>query len=271
VLEGVQNPYLFMPAREEFPNSIERADDFSLAWQERVAEWITSGEAARPDRHLIAQNYSNFGLPVKNIIPGVSILNFHYAFPSAVIANYGLCKALGYDESGFLGQSDEVYLRQAWNFMLSGGSSFDGLDYSFTTGREDGTDTVPNGPGGGSPALRHQLGLLAGFLKELPLAEMHPDFEIVKQAGGTYSHTLKSSLGHYAIYLDGRGPAEIVLQLPAGDYSAEWLDTASGKTTPVEKFQHRGGGKKLLSPPFKNGIALSVVHTTKNASPNNPK
>ncbi len=263
VLEGVQNPYLFLPAREQFPNSIERADDFSLAWQARVAEWITSEEAARLNRHLIAQNYSNFGLPVKNIIPGVSVVNFHYAFPAAVTANYGLGLAITYDESGFLGPGDDVYRRQAWNFMLSGGSGFDGLDYSFTTGHEDGTDMAPNGPGGGSPAFRHQLRLLADFLGSFSLAEMHPDFEIVKHAGGCYSHTLKSSSGQYAIYLDGHGPAEIVLQLPAGEYKAEWLDTVSGGTTPVEKFRHRGGEKKLESPQFKNGIALRVVRGAK--------
>ena len=42
--------------------------------------------------------------------------------------------------------------------MLAGGSVFDGLDYSFIVGHEDGTDTEPNGPGGGSPELRKELG-----------------------------------------------------------------------------------------------------------------
>src|SRR5262249_2706828 len=152
-------------AREQFPNSIERADDLSLAWQARVGEWITSEESRLSHKHLIAQNYSNFGLPVKNVISGVSVVNFHYAFPLAATANYGLGKAIAYEERGFLAQSADAYRRQAWNFMLSGGGSFDSLDYSFTPGHEDGADTEPNGPGGGSPALRRQLGFLAELLR----------------------------------------------------------------------------------------------------------
>jgi len=53
----------------------------------------------------------------------------------------------------FLGGKDESYRRQAWNFMLAGGSAFDGLDYSFSAGHEDGGDLEPNGPGGGSPSV----------------------------------------------------------------------------------------------------------------------
>jgi hypothetical protein len=68
--------------------------------------------------------------------------------------NYGLDKAIAYDETGFLGPNDEAYRRQAWNFILSGGSTFGALDYSFTVGHEDGPDTSSNGPGGGSPTFR---------------------------------------------------------------------------------------------------------------------
>jgi hypothetical protein len=83
-----------------------------------------------------------------------------------------------------LGRDDEAYRRQAWNFMLAGGSTFGGLDYSFTLGHEDGSDTESNGPGGGSPALRKQLGILHRFLDSLPLIEMRPDAHTVLHATG---------------------------------------------------------------------------------------
>ena len=79
--------------------------------------------------------------------------------------NYGLGKAISYGETGFLGPDDAEYRRQAWNFMLSGGSIFNSLDYSFSVGHEDGSDTEPNGPGCGSPALRRQLRILSDFLQ----------------------------------------------------------------------------------------------------------
>jgi hypothetical protein len=260
VLSGVVNPYLLPPSRDQFPNNIDLPDPLALAFEARVAEWIQSEEASSPRKHLIAQNYCDFGLPVSELIPGISIVNFHYAYPEAAAANYGLGKAIAYDETGFLGQSDASYLRQAWNFMLSGGSTFGALDYSFTVGHEDGTDIASNGPGGGSPTLRKQLGFLVRFLRNLPLAELAPDVHTVRHAGGTYARVL-SGANLYAIYLDGVGPdgrIEVTLELPPGRYFEEWVDPTSGATVQIENFDHAGGEKKLLTPKFQNGMALHL-------------
>jgi hypothetical protein len=56
VLAGVMNPYLQLPGRDTYPNSVDLADELSIAWQGQVAEWITSEESALPNRHPIAQN-----------------------------------------------------------------------------------------------------------------------------------------------------------------------------------------------------------------------
>ncbi len=258
-LADVVNPFLPKPARDQYPNSIEVADEDSIAWQTRVVQWITSEEAQLPNRHLIAQNYSNFRASVRKLIDDVSIVNFHYAYPEAVTLNYGLGKAIAYDETGFLGRSDDVYRRQAWNFMLAGGSTFDSLDYSFSLGYEDGADTAPNGPGGGSPALRKQLGILQRFLSVLPLEDMTPDTQVVTHAGGVTPHSLSSAHGIYAMYLDGKGPSHIVLHLPKGAYQVEWLDTVSGKTQNVTKLQSDGTESALDTPAFENGIALRLT------------
>jgi hypothetical protein len=258
VLADVVNPYLSLPARDRFPNSIDLADELSLAWQARVAEWIISEERLLANKHLIAQNYCNFRLPVRNLAPGVSIVNFHYAYPEAVLLNYGLGKAIGYDETGFLSRDDDTYRRQAWNFMLSGGGIFNSLDYSFTIGHEDGTDSEPNGPGGGSPALRRQLRILSEFLNQLPLADLAPDRVTVKQAAGAYARVLSSPGREYAIYFDGNGPLEVRLELPAGKYLGDWLNTQTGKLERTENFRHSGGEKVLQTPGFQNGIALRL-------------
>jgi len=207
---------------------------------------------------LIAQNYCDFGLPVRQLVPGVSMVNFHYAFPEAASANYGLGKAIAYDETGFLGRDDDGYRREAWNFMLSGGGAFDALDYSFTVGHEDGTDTEPNGPGGGSPTLRRQLRVLSNFLGKFSLADLTPDQHTVKHAAGTYARVLSNPGHQYAMYFDGNGTAEIVLELPAGEYSGEWINTKTGETEGLERFRHRGGEKTLQTPAFQNGIALRL-------------
>src|SRR5580692_3403212 len=208
MLTSVINPYLRPPSRDTFPNSVDLPDELSMAWQAQVAEWIAQEESSLPNRHLIAQNYSNFRLPVRKLLPNVDVVNFHYAYPDAVMLNYGLGKAISYDETGFLGHDDDAYRRQAWNFMLSGGSTFGALDYSFTTGHEDGSYSEPNGPGGGSPSLRHQLHILSDFLQSFSLVALRPDTHTVKHAAGATARDLSNPGKEYAIYLDGNGPTE---------------------------------------------------------------
>ena len=256
-LTDVVNPYLFT-GRDTYPNSVDVADDLSVAWQTRVAEWITQEESSLPHRHLIAQNYSNFRVSIRKVIPGIDVVNFHYAYPEAVSLNYGLDKTIAYDETGFLGRGDDAYRRQAWNFMLSGGGVFDALDYSFSPGHEDGADLEPNGPGGGSPTFRHQLYLLREFLGEFSLEGLHPDSTVVIHATGVIPRVLGNPGREYAMYLDGNGPAEVALKLPPGRYSAEWVSTRTGAVEKSESIENIGGATILQSPPFENGIALRL-------------
>ena len=262
ILTSVVNPYLRPPGRDQYPNSVDIADDLSLAWQLRVVDWISGqeGDGSSP-RHLIAQNYSNFLASVRKV--RADVINFHYAYPEAVTFNYGLGKAIAYDETGFLGREDDAYRRQAWNFMLAGGSIFDALDYSFSPGHEDGKDLEPNGPGGGSPAFRHQLRILREFLAKFSLLDLRPDTTTVKHAGGVIAHAISNPGHEYAIYLDGNGPTELTLTLPAGDYKAEWINTKTGATDKSEDFHQTTGDKTLTTPNFENGIALRLTRTAK--------
>ena len=257
VLADVVNPYLFT-GRDQYPNSVDLPDEATMAWQARVAQWITSEEAGVPNPHLIAQDCCNFRYAVRDVLPGVSVMNFHYAYAEAATLNYGLGKALSYDETGFLGRDDESYARQAWNFMLSGGGIFDHLDYSFSVGHEDGSDLERNGPGGGSPGLRKRLRVLSEFLRGLPLVEMSPDFSLVKHAGGVVTHALSSSKGEYAMYVDGSGPTEMVLSLPVGEYELSWVDVAGAGMSGTEAFRHAGGERIVRTPAFRNGIAMQL-------------
>ena len=260
VVSSVVNPYLPKPGRDNYPNSVDLADEASIAWQGKVAEWIASEEASLPNKHLIAQNYCNFYFPVRTLLPQASIVNFHYAYPQAVLDNYGLDKVIGYDETGFLGREDKVYLRQAWNFLLSGGGTFDGLDYSFSVGHEDGGDTEANGPGGGSATLRRQLAILQKFLQRLSLTELRPDRDVVKHAAGVSARVLSNPGREYAFYLDGNGPTELTLELPKGHYSAEWINVATGAVLGKESFAHSGGSHVLTSPKFTDGAALRLMN-----------
>jgi hypothetical protein len=253
---GVVNAYLWPPARDKFPNAIQVADAASMAWQTRVAQWITSEEARLPNRHLVAENICDFGVPVRALIPGVNVVNFHYAYPAAARVNQGLDKPIAYDETGFLGQKDGPYLRQAWNFLLSGGGSFGALDYSFTVAHPDGEYTQPNGPGGGSANLRRELGILARFLRTLPLRQMRVAPAVVQSGGGTYARVLASARV-IAVYFDGSGPATVTLRLAAGRYAGEWLDPETGTAVAIAPFAS-DRQSTLHAPQFAHGIALRL-------------
>lgn len=265
-LADVINPYLPLPARNTFPNSVDLPDALSVAWQTRLAEWIRDEESRLPNRHLIAQNYCNFRLPIRELIAGVDVVNFHYAYPEAALRNYGLGKAISYDETGFRGREDRAYRREAWNFLLSGGSVFDSLDYSFTAGHEDGSFSEPNGPGGGSAELRRQLHLLREFLNSFSLVELRPDALVVTQSPGVTARALSSAGQEYAIYLDGTGPAHLTLALPPGQYSAEWINVETGEINGREMFRNPRGEQQLTSPPFRDGMALRVKRVRTKAS-----
>jgi hypothetical protein len=251
-LAGAVNPYLPEPARDRYPNSIDIADPQSIAWQARVAGWIRS----EAKTHLIAQNCCNFGFPVRDYAPEASIINFHYPHPMAAHLNYGLGLALACDETGFRGTGDAFYLRQAWTFMLSGGGIFNNLDYSFSPGHEDGADTEPNGPGGGSAALRRQLGVLSKFLKSFDLANLRLDTNTIKHAAGAYSYTLSAPGRQYAIFIDGKGIIPITLDLPKGHYAGEWINPQTGA---IERTEINGGPITLKTPDIQDGIALRLT------------
>jgi hypothetical protein len=240
----IMGPYMneYLDKQHSFPNAVEIPQQSAVAWQSRVANWIQQEESGLKEKHLIAQNIANFKLSVKpeDIAPGVSILNFHYAHPEAVQWNRGLGKLIGFDETGFAGRSDEVYRRQAWRFMMAGGGLFNHLDYSFTQGKEDGTDLEPNGPGGGSPALRKQLRALSTFLHSFNLAELKPDHTFLASSPGAECQVLSWPGKEYAVYGQGRLPVLLNIgKLPSGRYHAEWIHPVSGDA--VARFEFRAG------------------------------
>jgi hypothetical protein len=50
----------------------------------------------------------------------------------------------------------------------------------------------------------------------------------------------------------------LVLELPAGKYRAEWVDTKSGAVAKREEFKHDGGARKLVAPGYRDDIALRI-------------
>ena len=231
-------------------NRVEVADEASLAWQARVAEWIASEEARLPKRHLIAQNFCNFRTRLVQVDERVSILNFHYAWPEAALWNYGLGRVINFDESGFSGPDDEPYRRQAWRFLLGGGGIFNHLDYSFFVGREDG-EGRNQAPGGGSRELRRQLCALGEFAGRYAFIDMRPE------GGMPRGTSLLRGSDQALAYLEGGG--DLTLTLPPGDYHVEWLDPLRGELVAEQTLACGARGLLELAPPIPaDELALGI-------------
>jgi len=245
-------------------------------WQRRIVDVILETEKGLPQKHLISLNVSNGRKKVENPHPGVSIFNFHYCVPpDAVAMNYGLNKVIGENETGFRGKHDFLYRSEGWDFLLAGGGLYNNLDYSFTPQHPDGTFLEYRSPGGGSPELRKQLSVLKRFLEGFDFVRMRPDQSAIKSvSGGLSARALAEPGVAYAIYLHvpiperakkieehlrDRVEATLVLDLPPGQYQAQWVDTKTGAVTKTESFKHSGGEKPLQSPMFADDVVLRIV------------
>lgn len=247
----------------------------TLEWQRHIADVIVAAESTLPRKHLISQNIANGRQKVENPHPAVSIFNFHYCVPPDTVAmNFGLNRVIGENETGFRGKADFLYRSEGWDFLLAGGGLYNNLDYSFTAATPDGTLADYQSPGGGSPALRRQLGILKRFLESFPFVRMGPDTETLARASGDLSVRVLSEPGRaYALYVRVPIPekkeamrepfrenvvARLALKLPAGTYAAEWIDTKTGATLERETFRHGSGQRELTSPEFADDIALRI-------------
>ena len=230
-------------------------------WNDRIVAAIVEAEKDLPHKHLIAQGVPR-DTPIKNPNPQVSVFNFHAASPQDAAKNYALGKALGDDETGGKGGEDLPYRAEAWEFMLAGGAVFSHLDFSYTCADPGGAEKPKNAPGGGGAAIRRQLRVLKQFLEGFDFVSMKPAEDVIKGPlpQGVTARVLAAPGRAYAVYVrGGRGPMALALDLPAGRYRAEWVNTDSGRVDNAEDLAHAGGRRKLTSPAYRDDIALRVI------------
>ncbi|HPP00800.1 MAG TPA: cellulase family glycosylhydrolase [bacterium] len=230
-------------------------------WQNHIIDTIVAEESSFPHRHLIAQNIANGSGVIEKPNPQVSIFNFHYAYPpDAVAQNFHLNKVIGYDETGFSGNSDTKYRGDGWAFLMAGGGLYDNLDYSFTPDYETGIAS-PNAPGGGSRALRCQLKVLKDFMESFDFIRMKPDPSVITSLEGdskVRGWCLAEEGKAYAFYFRFGDRVKIKLNIPPGSYRAEWIHTLTGNVEQAGTVKHPGGEMALESPGYVDDIALRI-------------
>lgn len=235
----------------------------TAAWQNHLLDVAAETMAALPQRQLLAVNYANVYSVVVDPHPAVSILNFHYAFPPAVVPlNWGLNRPICFDESGS-GHRMNERRREAWAFLLSGGAVYNNLDPSFATDDPTGSGQVeqPDGRFDGRE-LRRQLRILHDFMDSLDFIHMEPDRNAVAippHPGACYALVNPGEAVAAYIHSPRTEPrAGLLADLPAGRWRADWLNPATGEWSPPCLIDHPGGGLSIDGPGFEQDIAVRV-------------
>jgi hypothetical protein len=67
--------------------------------------------------------------------------------------------------------------------------------------------------------------------------------------------------GYQSPFVSGRTSGETTLsvELPAGNYQADWIDTKKGAVKKTSTFRHDGGVRNLVAPVFEEDLALRLI------------
>ncbi|GMW02168.1 MAG: hypothetical protein AMXMBFR84_33040 [Candidatus Hydrogenedentota bacterium] len=241
----------------------------TVEWQRRIVETLVDEESKLGVRHLISMNIANGRAKVEDPVPGVSVFNFHYAYPPVAVAmNYDLNMVIGENETGFRGKEDILYRTEGWDFILAGGGLFNSLDWSFMTAHPEGDTVEYDSPGGGSRVLRKQMSILRKFIEGFDFLRMAPSATLIEEVSPGVSAQILAEPGvSYAVYLriadvksENKSVADgwIAIALPENSYAIQWLNPKTGDAVGDETIQHKGGPYRLQVPRFDEDIALSI-------------
>ncbi|AXC16280.1 hypothetical protein ACPOL_7088 (plasmid) [Acidisarcina polymorpha] len=270
ILEVCDEPALFTPLEEAGP------------WVAHMLETTYKAEAGLPNKHLIGQEVQG---PVNGPVdlsskPANSVIVTQYVWHTSddemggmkgLTFEYLRNKPIEQNETEYypLYSGDAVAASrvEAWEFMVGGGAGFNQLNGLYTV--ED--------PAGNTPDNARLLGSLRNlklFLESFDFVKTAPDRGfIVSGIDPDTSYRGLSEYGkQYALYIHhgeggrgsvylvkpGRYKEDLVANLPAGNYNAEWIDPASYAILASTSFKHPGGLRTLTTPTYEIDIALRI-------------
>jgi hypothetical protein len=235
--------------KRSWQKRVEVANLLAMDWQAWVTELIHEEEANLAKKHLVAQNICNFGLDLDSLPQGISMVNFHYALPSAAQMNLDLGGVLGLDETGFMPHEDDLYLDQAWRFILSGGGLYNNLDYSFTSDTEEGDWSIPEtNPGWGGTGFRKKLTILAETINLVPFHEMEFSGAILESPNQELKqYGLQKEGEIYLLFVENLNDDELIPRVPPSSYEVSFINVDTGdKNTETVSL----GSKQSIASPF---------------------
>ena len=256
-------------------------------WLDYMIDVVISTEKTLPKKHLIAQQIEG---PVDGPCdfskdPRVSVITCQYDYQalgeqlgglSGIDLKYHVGKPIELNETYYYpiwykGDSIGDSRVEAWEFVVGGGSAFNHLNGQYTVAN-------PSGNTPDNQKVCKTLGVLKEFILGFDFLKMRPDKQFV--TGGIPDSSFYRGLSwkgnQYALYIHhsrcsndsaaymvipGSYRHDILLDIPEGNYLAEWIDPATGAVQPAEMFNSMEGQKKLTTPLYSVDIALRIKRT----------
>jgi len=247
------------------------------AWHGMLIQTIHDAESRLPNQHLVAVDCPE---SYDRMTPRPSIINTHYTYGTQWIGAFEMLDTM-YDRNAILGADemnavpngmDECSGRvEAWEFLLGGGSVYDGLIDGFSPFGPDRWNSAS------ANSYRKHLGNLLRFLKSFDLVNMHQDKSVIRGGvpTGAFARSISEPGKQYAIYIHhshrfpdpldtyygvdtGNYQETLILSVPAGSYRADWVDPASGELVQSQAFGSTGT-VTVTSPKYTLDIALRIT------------
>lgn len=249
-----------------------------MQWQNAIIETLATKRKELGVQHLISMNVANKTQSIASPHPEVSIYNFHYCHPPVAVSDNAHINApIGENETGFRGTEDYLYRTEGWDFLVAGGALYNNLDYSFSTDHPSGTQEDYSSPGGGSEALRTQLGILKRTFDGLPIPHLKPQpAQFAVATGDLIVSAIGDDRDQFLIYAHVALPdkrkdqpdanfeqtikdVSLTLQLPDGEFYIKSIDTRTGKFTKLQASSIDDQTITVSLPPFQTDIAVRCM------------
>jgi hypothetical protein len=115
--------------------------------------------------------------------------------------------------------------------------------------------------------VRAQLGVLKSFMESLDFVHMRPNQQLLRPFPHSPSeafYAMERPGKVYAIYFRGSDQprrTRFAMDLPRGNWQAEWMTPRDGTAEKPPSFTHPGGGWLTETPMFTEDIVLRLIAT----------
>jgi hypothetical protein len=253
-------------------------------WLSYMIDVVKNTEKDLPKKHLLAQQVEGDinGSCDFSADPRVTVVTCQYDYWAygaqlgglkGIDLKYNVNKPVELNETYYYplwykGDSIGDSRVEAWEFIIGGGAAFNQLN---------GQYTVSN-PAGNTPdniKVSNSLRVLKKFINSLDFPKMSPDKKFISEGipEGSFCRGMSWPGNQYMLYIHhsqctkdsaaytvvpGNYQHDLMLILPEGKYSAEWVDPATGTVQPAELTTEISGLKKISTPVYLIDIALKI-------------